>query len=437
MTTMREQAGERPFRVMTLDNGLRVVVSPQADLHRAHVALYVRVGSRFEVAETNGISHFLEHMLYRGTPRLKNAHEVNLAFESLGGYLYAATQADFGVFSVTLPHESLKEATELFSDVLLSPTFADIEIEKGIVSEEILEDLDDEGRQVDADNLSRLLIYPTHPLGFTITGDEERVRSFDLPKLRAHHARHYTAETSVLAFSGPIEPERAFDLANTYFASMPRGNAIPAEAPVHHQKKPRVQIVGNVSSQTELRVSFRAISERDDRRPVMDMLLRILDDGMSTRLYHRICDDQGLCYDVGATFDGYEDDGILDFTAGCQHSRVSVVTREILKILEELVKQGPSEDELAKARRRNAWEVQTMFDSPDELAGFYAGGLLFDRIESPEARLAANSKVTSEDLRAFVADICQPDRLNALAVGLLEKDEDKRFVDLIKNFRGI
>ena len=100
-------SGERPFHVGTLGNGLRVVVAPQPQLHRAHVALYVRVGSRFETKATNGLSHFLEHMLYRGTPDLETSHDVNDGFESLGGYLYAATQTDFGVFSVTAPSESI------------------------------------------------------------------------------------------------------------------------------------------------------------------------------------------------------------------------------------------------------------------------------------------------------------------------------------------
>ena len=167
-----------PFRTTTLPNGLRVIAAAQPQLHRAHAALYFRVGSRFEDPRTNGISHFLEHMIYRGTPSLPSAHAVNLAFEQIGGYLYAATQTDYGVFSVTLPPESLDEASRLFGEVLRAPSFFDIEVEKGIVCEEILEDLDDEGRQIDADNISRELIYPTHPLGYTITGDEARVRSF-------------------------------------------------------------------------------------------------------------------------------------------------------------------------------------------------------------------------------------------------------------------
>lgn len=427
---------ERPFDITTLGNGLRVVVASQPHISRAHVALYVRVGSRFETPTTNGLSHFLEHMLYRGTPTLETAHQVNHAFESLGGYLYAATQTDFGVFSVTAPEESVSETARLFGDVLANPTFSDIEIEKGIVCEEILEDLDDDGRQVDADNLSRQLIYPTHPLGYTITGDEKRVRSFDRPMLRAHHARHYNAANSVLAFSGAVTREQAIALAERCFSSLPKGEPVTTEAPVHNQKKPRLQIVENVSSQTELRVCFRAVPEASEHRPAMDMLMRILDDGMSTRLYHRICDSKGLCYDVGASFDGYEDDGVLDFMAGVQHARASVVTREILELLCDLATKGPTEAELDKAKRRNAWEMRTVFDSPEDLAGFYAGGLLFDRFETPEARLAANTAVTAKDLREMAQLLAQPDRLNALAVGLLDDGEDERLEGVVKGFKG-
>ena len=429
-----ERPLERGLRLSALANGLPVVVAPQPQLNRAHVALYVRVGSRFETPAQNGLSHFLEHMLYRGTPKLPHAHEVNLAFESLGGYLYAATQVDFGVFSVTLPAETLAQTTELFADVLMDPIFADIEIEKEIVCEEILEDLDDEGRQIDADNLSRQLIYPDHPLGFTITGDEKRVRSFNRKMLEGHHARHYNAANSVLVFSGAIDPGAAQDLAEKHFSRMPAGTKVESPAPIHTQEKARFELVENVSSQTELRVCFRAVPDCSPQRPAMDMLMRILDDGMSTRLYHRVVENKGLCYDVGASFDGYDDDGVLDFAAGVQHARAAVVTNEITGLLVDLAREGPTADELEKARRRHGWDMRAMHDSPDELAGFYAVGILFDRFETSGERIASNAAVTAEDIRDLVAMIAQPDRLNVLAVGLLEDGEDRRLEDAVKKY---
>ncbi|WP_394832115.1 insulinase family protein [Pendulispora rubella] len=423
------------FRTVVLDNGLRVVAVPQPQLHRAHAGLYVRVGSRYETAENNGLSHFLEHMLYRGTDRLKNAHEVNLAFESLGGYLYAATQTDFGVFSVTLPPESLAAACGLFSEVMHRPAFCDIEIEKGIVCEEILEDLDDEGRQVDADNISRALIYGSHPLGFTITGGEQNVRSFNEAMLREHYARHYTAANSVLVFSGAVDADAAIELGVKNFSDLPRGEHIVPTPPPLTQKKPRLRIVENMSSQTELRVCFRTISDRAKERSAMDMFMRIIDDGMSTRLYHRICDSQGLCYDVGASFDGYEDDGVVDFVAGAQHARTTRVTEEILALVRELAEEGPTEEELVKARQRHVWELSGLRDSTEDLAAFYGTGYLFDRVETPEERHEKLAAVTADDVRAIARFIAQPERLNVIAVGLLENDEDKRLTDLVKGYK--
>ncbi|MBK8217633.1 MAG: insulinase family protein [Myxococcales bacterium] len=424
-----------PYETFVLPNGLRTVVVPQPTLHRAHVGVYVRVGSRFETPETNGLSHFLEHMLYRGTSRLRSANAVNHAFESLGGYLYAATHSDFGVFSVTLPEESLEAASALFAEVLTDPGFFDIDIEKGIVAEEILEDLDDEGRQVDADNLCRELLFPNHPLGYTITGDEPRVRSFDERMLRAHHTRHYTAENCVLVLSGKVTAEAARKLAEAHFTGIPRGPRIVAEPFTGTQKKPRIKLVENVTSQTELRLSLRAFSEASPERPTIDMLMRILDDGMSTRVYHRICDSQGLCYDVGAAFDGYEDQGVIDFSAGTQHSRTTKVAREMLDLVRELAASGPTEAELDKARKRNAWDIEAMLDSPEDLGSFYGGGYLFERFETVEERLEKNAAVTREAIRDLVAELAKPARLNVLAVGMLEDGEGKKLSELVKSYR--
>ncbi|MFO0680286.1 MAG: pitrilysin family protein [Polyangiaceae bacterium] len=433
---MTHDRADVAYTVGTLANGLRVVVAPSPSLHRAHVALHARVGSRFETSERNGISHFLEHMIYRGTKDLPSAHEVNYAFERHGGYLYAATHVDFGVFSLTLPPENLGVATQLFGDVLRGPEFHDIDIEKGIVCEEILEDLDDEGRQIDADNLSRSLVYPHHALGYTITGDEARVRSFDVPALREHHARHYTAKNSVLAFGGAVDPDTAMALAERAFGRLPSGEVTKAVAPVHTQKKPRILVVDNTSSQTELRLSFRALPASAPERHALDLMMRIVDDGMSTRLYHRVCDEKGLCYDVSAGYDGYEDDGIVDFAAGVQHARTSVVAREILELMTELATIGPTEEELAKAKRRQLWDMGAMRDSSEEFASYYAHGLLFGRLEPLEERKEALARVTTREVRDVAALLARPERLNVVAVGLLEDGEDRRLADVAKGWKG-
>ncbi len=420
----------------TLANGLRVVIAPQPQLHRAHVALWSRVGSRFETSEDNGISHFLEHMIYRGTRRMPSAHAVNLAFERLGGLLFASTQVDHGIFSLSLPPESLDEACALFGEVLSQPAFLDIDIERGIVLEEILEDLDDEGHQVDADNISRALIYGSHPLGFTITGGEKHVRSFDEVMLRRHHALHYTADNAVLAFSGNIEEKHALQIAERDFSALPRGERVAAVAPEPSQRAPRLDIVDNVSSQTELRVCFRALSEVDPLRPALDVLMRVIDDGMSTRLYHRLCDSRGLCYDVSAGYDGYEDDGVIDVAAGVQHKRVALVTREILAMFEELAVHGPTPEELEKVRRRVAWDARAMADSAEEAAAFYASGTLFERQSTPQQHVEELVRVGAAEVREAARAIARPERLDVVAVGLLDDGEDERLAKVVEGWAG-
>src|SRR5262249_9911893 len=171
-------------------------------------------------------------------------------------------------------------------------------------------------------------------------------------------------------------------------------------------------------------------------RPALDVLMRLVDDGMSTRLYHRLCDARGLCYDVSASYDGYEDDGIVDVAAGVQHKRAARVTREILTMFEELANEGPGEDELEKARRRIAWDARSMADSAEETGSFLAAGLLFDRFQTPDEHVAELGRVTAEGVREAARALARPERLNVIAVGLLDDGEDERLAHVIEGWAG-
>jgi len=425
----------QPHIDATLSNGLPVVLVPQPNVHRAVASLYLRVGSRFEDEQNNGLSHFLEHMVFRGTSNLPSAHAQALAFERLGGTLYAATHVDHGVMSISVPPVSLDRVLELLGEVTSSPRFTAIEVERGIVREEILEDLDDDGRDIDADNNTRALMYERHPLGFTITGGIEAIDRFDEPMLRAHHARHYTAANAVLCVAGRVgDPDACLRRIERCFGAIPRGELVPATPPPSVQKKPRFRFVENQSSQTDLRVAFRAVSERDRQEPAVEMLLRVLDDGMSTRLYERICDRLGLCYDVSGMFEAYEDDGVVDIAAGVQHDRATVVVREIFALLRDLSEQGPTEEELAKARDRHLWSVEAMGDDAEATAGFYGLAALANIVRTPEERHAQLARVTPADVREAARTIFRPERLTVVAVGLLRPSEESKLERAIRSF---
>jgi predicted Zn-dependent peptidase len=195
-------------------------------------------------------------------------------------------------------------------------------------------------------------------------------------------------------------------------------------------------VVENVSSQTDLRVCLRAFSETDPLRPALDVLMRVIDDGMSTRLYHRLCDARGLCYDVSAGYDGYEDDGVVDVAAGVQHRRAALVAGEILAMFDELAHEGPTEEELDKTRRRIVWDAAALADSAEETSAFFAAGLLFDRFVTVEEHVSGLTRVTADEVREAARRLARPERLSVVAVGLLEPDEHRRLEGIVKGWAG-
>lgn len=418
-----------------LSNGLRVVLVPQPSVHRAVATLYLRVGARFETPENNGISHFLEHMVFRGTPSLDSAHAQALAFERLGCTLYAATHIDHGVMTVSVPPVNLGPVLELLGEVAVAPRFSDIELERGIVREEILEDLDDDGRDIDADNIARAVMFEKHSLGLTITGGLETLDRFDEPALKAHHARHYTAANAVLCVAGRLgDVDACAKLVEKSFGAMPAGELVPAMPPPKTQKKPRFRFVENQSSQTDLRVAFRAPSEHDPMEPAVELLMRVLDDGMSTRLYERICDRKGLCYDVSGMFETYEDDGVVDFAAGVQHERSQLVVKEVFGLVRELAAEGPREDELKKALDRHLWSVEAMQDDAEGTAAFYGLATLAGIERTPMARHEQLARVTLAEVREAARVVFRPDRLSVVAVGLLRSADEQKLEKLVRGF---
>lgn len=417
-----------------LANGMSIICVPQRMLHTASVSMYIRVGSRYETAAENGLSHLLEHMLYRGTPSFATAHDQALALERLGATLYAATHTDHGVMGLAVPAENLSDAFSILAEVTTSPRFSELETERRIIREEVLESLNDDGHQVDPDNISRALIFANHALGFPITGTLETLSSFQLDDLERHHRRHYTGENLVLCFAGDIEPQRCFEQAERLLGVLPSGTKWPAEAAAREQRTPRFEYVENQGSQTDLRLAFRAPGELNPAEPAAEVLARLLDDGMSTRLYARICDELGLCYDVWSDYETFEDDGVLDLAAAVQHARSSQVMREMIGVVKRLANEGPDADELARCKDRHRWEMRGLLDDAEGLSDFHAitelAGIS-DTIEGRDGEIAA---VTREQVVDVARDIFRPENVSAVAVGLLSRAERRALEQLIGSF---
>ncbi|MEZ4390158.1 MAG: pitrilysin family protein [Polyangiales bacterium] len=419
-----------------LPNGLRVVTIRRPHLRRVVLTAYVKVGSRHESRRTNGLTHFLEHMLFRGTSSHPSAAEFNHRVESLGASLNAATQADFTSFELTLPPESLAEGCVELGRVFVEPELTAIDVERGIVREEILEDLDDDGRDINADNLVRAMVFRGHSLALPILGSAANVDRFSERHLRAHLRRFFTAGNVVVTVASPLPHDAVRRSVARGFGALPEGRAPAAEAFHASQRRPLVRAVENPgASQTDVRVGFatRGLHARGAR--ALELLVRVLDGGMSTRLHRRICDERGLAYEVSAGAEVFEDVGVFDVAASVAHGSAVELVDEVLTILADLAVQGPTASELEKAQRRYAFDLDALEDDALSLCDFYGSEALMGSRATPAARRREALALTPAELRRAARLCFAPERLNLALVGTVSVATRRGVRGAVRRFR--
>jgi predicted Zn-dependent peptidase len=419
----------------TLDNGLTWLTVELPHLHSVSVVMYARVGSRYETPVDNGLSHFLEHMLFRGTERLPDAYALNHAIEALGGTLYAETGRDYSLYQISLHPETLLEGLGLFGEIFTAPAFPDVDVERRIVLEEMLEDHDEEGRLINIDDLARLAVWPDHPLGYRITGPYENVERFERDDMRRHFASHYGARNMVLTISGAVEHEAVRETVRTAMGKLAPGQPLTVTAPPETQTAPRFVNVRREGSQTDVQVLFRAFAETDPEFAALIALGRVVDDGMSTRLHRRIIDELGLAYYVSAALEPFVDAGLYEVDGNCAHESAPALVREALGVLTRLRDQPPTQAELDKAQRRYRWDLEANFDDPDAMAGWWGGTELFFGPRTLEDKVARVRAVTPEMVQRVAQRLLRPERLTVACVGQLTKKAEREVRTIIESFR--
>lgn len=418
-----------------LEQGARLTVVPLPAVHRAAVAVHVRCGPRYEPPELVGISHFLEHMLHRGIPAFPSAHAQALAFEELGTELSAATYADHTVLSASGPPETLYEVIELLGAVCSSPLLEQLEVERGIVREEILESSNDAGELVDPDDLAVELAFPGHALGRSITGSVEALERFDLTALRREHARAYVGAGTYVSVAGALDPSRVVTAVTRAFGALPRGERL-SDAPPAPLGGPVLGHRRDTTTQTALRLSFRAPGRGETREVPCELMLRLLDDGMSTRLYRRVCDELGLAYDVTASYEAFDGAGLLTVASECAHPKTPSLLAELLQIVSALRDDGPTEAELVKAKRRAAWQLRSLLDDPAELAAYVGLAALTGRERAPDRRLGELERVTRDDVVDVARQVFAPANLALAAVGRQGAAQRRALEDVVRGFNA-
>ena len=407
------------------ENGLRVMAVPQPHLQGATLSVFIKAGPRYERREVNGVSHFLEHMLFRGTARFASAYELSLAAEQLGGTLEAATYADFTQYAISVPSEHAEAGLDLIAELLRAPRFQDLELEKQIVREEILADLAADGREVDVENLSRSLVFGEHPLGFKITGDVDTVARLTVDDLREHMRSHYGACNAVVVATGAIDPDAIIAAGKRAFAELPRGQLTLIEAPPPQRHARRLLFVKNDASQSELRACFRTFPADDPDYMALKLLLRVLDDGMSTRLHRKMTDDSGIAYEAFADMDSYEETGLVEVGASVEHEKVPEALVALLGLMTDLRDTEVTSAELEKARMRYAWNLRTILDSAEDMAMYVGTQALFGRSPSLVELLAECEAVTLTSLARVARRVVRPENVHVVCVGKVKKTVER------------
>ncbi len=401
-----------------LPNGLRVVTVEVPHLHTALLAVYVRSGSRHEAPEKMGVSHFLEHMFFRGSERFPNTVRMNALVESAGGNLNGVTSRDHGYYYTPLHPAEVDVGFEVIGDMLARPLLVEVETERQIILEEMNDEVDEDGRDIDLDNLSKLALFGGHPLAHKVAGTPRPVRKMAHEDLVAHHRRMYCARNLVLCCAGRVTREQVLALAERHFGGLPEGTPTFEEAPPPPPPGPTVHLHDHEDSpQTELRLNFPAPPEHHPDFPALLLTRRILDDGLSSRLPFEVVEKRGLAYELHAGIDTFSDLSLFEVEAATAHAKVPKVIETIAAVLGEFCEQGPTDEELARAKRRHRMFLEFSLDSCAELAGWFGGTELWRPAETFAERIARIEAVTAADLRRVASKVLARKNLHLVLVG--------------------
>lgn len=402
----------------TLPNGLEVVFINTAHLQTVLLSVYVRIGSRFESADENGLSHMLEHMLFRGTKRYPNAFLLNQAVESIGGTLYAETRRDSSTYQLALPKENIFKGLTLLQEILLSPRFSDLEVERNIIREEIYEDFDAHGDDINLNDLAYNILFDSDPLGQKISGTIPLLESFGLPQLKKFFNQHYGAQNIVLCVAGNFSLTMVQPFVEKMFAELPARKKTKITPITRLFNGPQIQHKTlSHSPQTAISYYFFTKGELSAQFLNTLMLLRILDDGLSTRLYQRIVNELGLAYYVSAGIDSFSDISVISLEANAVHKNVAQLSEEILGILQQLKSKSVTMGELHKAKQRSYWDMMAICDDLGALSDWFGRTRLFMQPTSINARIEQINSISKRDILQTAQEVFTQDNMLLFTMG--------------------
>lgn len=401
-----------------LSNGIRVLFVPMPESMAATVLVLVATGSKYETAELSGISHFLEHLCFKGTTRRPRAIDISRELDALGAQYNAFTSHEYTGYYAKVDWRHFHTALDVVSDIYTASTFPDAEIqkEKGVIVEEIRMYRDLPHYRVH--DVYRKLLYGNQPAGWDIAGTEQTVMSFTRDDFVRYHQGHYVTESTVLVVAGRFDERAVWDDAERLFGSLPQSAALPKQPVMIDRSGARVAVEEKGSDQAHLVLGVRTFDTYDARNPALRVIASLLGGGMSSRLFEKLRNELGICYYVSVDADSYTDHGSLDIAAGVDTARIAIAVEAIIDQLMLLTTQTVSPGELQKAKDYLVGSLALSLETSSDMASYFGGQAVLKKPIQTASDVAERiSAVTADDVQRLAREIFVKGQVYAALVG--------------------
>lgn len=411
-------------RKTTLDNGLRVVTATMPHVRSIATGIFIGVGSRYESEAEAGISHFVEHMCFKGTTKRRTSSEISAAIEGIGGIINAGTDKEMTIYwtKVAQPHFGL--SMDVLTDMLTESRFdeTDIERERQVIIEEIRMTKDSPSQEVNL--IYDELMWADHPLGKDTAGTKESVTGIDRKMLLDFMKRRYSPPNIVVAISGCIEHEEALESVRHAFDAWGTRRPGTAYKPYVEKRNPRVRIEKRDTEQAQLCVGLPGVSLHDPKRFTLDLLNVVLGEGMSSRLFTELRDNMGLAYSIFSYVDHFLDSGALTVCAGVEPGNLQTTIKATMEQLVKFKDQLVPDSELNKAKELSKGRLLLRMEDSRNVNGWLGGQeVLTNKIMTVDEVIECIDSVTPEQVRDIARELLVGERLRAAVVGPIAVDE--------------
>ncbi len=382
------------------------------------VLVLVETGSKYENKRNNGLSHFLEHMCFKGTEKRPTAHAISAELDGLGSQYNAFTSQEYTGYYAKSDAKHFKQIFDVVSDIYLNSTFpeAEMEKEKGVIVEEINMYEDMPHRHVQ--DLFMSLLYGDQPAGWNIAGTRENVHAMTRADFVAYKHAHYVPKATTVVVAGKVKEKDVLKEVERIFGSVKNTAKDTKLAVKEKQTKPQALVKFKETDQTHFVLGVRTFDLYNKKNPVLTVLATLLAGGMSSRLFIKLREEMGVAYYVRAYNDTYTDHGFLQIAAGVSNARVHEVITEILKECKRLTTERVSKEELTKVQEYLAGNQKLELESSDAWASFYGGQeVLRKKIQSPEQEEHDIRKVTAQQIQDMAKKIFVTKHLNLALIG--------------------